>query len=77
MPLYLYQSCFDRLLINHRSCYHQVKKPLFYGKRQHSTSSKWTYYTFQFKYFLVYKKNIRFDFDDDLKIGDVRYKHST
>ena len=28
-------------------------------------------------YFLVYKKNIRFDFDDELKIGDVRYKHLT
>ena len=27
------------------------------------------------KYLLVYKKNIRFDFDDELKIGDVRYKH--
>ena len=24
-------------------------------------------------YFLVYKKNIRFDFDDELKIGGVRY----
>ena len=23
------------------------------------------------------KKNIRFDFDDELKIGDVRYKHLT
>ena len=30
------------------------------------------------RYFLVYKKkNIRFDFDDELKIGDVRYKHLT
>ena len=28
-------------------------------------------------YFLNYKKNIRFDFDDELKIGDVRYKHLT
>ena len=28
-------------------------------------------------YFLVYKKNIRFDFDDELKIGDVGYKHLT
>ena len=23
------------------------------------------------------QKNIRFDFDDELKIGDVRYKHLT
>ena len=29
-------------------------------------------------YFLNYKKNIRFDFYDELKIGDVRfYKHLT
>ena len=28
-------------------------------------------------YLLDYKKNTRFDFDDDLKIGDVRYKHLT
>ena len=28
-------------------------------------------------YLLDYKKNIRFDFDDELKIGDVRYKHLT
>ena len=26
---------------------------------------------------LCYNKNIRFDFDDELKIGDVRYKHLT
>ena len=24
-----------------------------------------------------YKKNIRFDFDDELKIGEVRFKHLT
>ena len=29
------------------------------------------------KYFLVYKKNIRFDFADELKIGVVRYKYLT
>ena len=29
------------------------------------------------KYLLDYKKNIRFDFDDELKIGYVRYKHLT
>ena len=28
-------------------------------------------------YFLVYKKNIRFDFDDEFKIGDVRYDNIT
>ena len=28
-------------------------------------------------YFLIYNKNIRFDFDDDLKIGDVRYDNMT
>ena len=28
-------------------------------------------------YLLDYKKNIRFDFDDELKIRDVRYKHLT
>ena len=27
--------------------------------------------------FLVFNKNIRFDFDDELKIKDVRYKHLT
>ena len=26
-------------------------------------------------YLLLYNKNIRFDFHDELKIGDVRYKH--
>ena len=29
------------------------------------------------KYFLVCNKNIRFDFDDELKIGDVRYDNMT
>ena len=29
------------------------------------------------KYLLDCKKNIQFDFDDELKIGDVRYKHLT
>ena len=28
-------------------------------------------------YFLLCYKNIRFDFDDELKIGDVGYKHLT
>ena len=28
-------------------------------------------------YLLDYKKNIRFDFDDELKIGDVRYDDMT
>ena len=30
-----------------------------------------------FKYLFLYNKNIRFDFDDELQIGDVRYKHLT
>ena len=29
------------------------------------------------KYFLVCNKKSRFDFADELKIGDVRYKHLT
>ena len=38
--------------------------------------------TFLMNYYVVgtssfTKKNIRFDFDDELKIGDVRYKHLT
>ena len=28
-------------------------------------------------YLLLYNKNIRFDFDDKLKIGDVRYDNIT
>ena len=28
-------------------------------------------------YFVLYNKNIRFGFDDELKIGDVRNKHLT
>ena len=26
-----------------------------------------------YKYLLLYNKNIRIDFDDELKLGDVRY----
>ena len=43
-------------------------------------SEKKKFFFFEFIaifYFLLYNKNIRFDFDDELKIGDVRYKHLT
>ena len=33
--------------------------------------------SFVLQYFLFCNKNIPFDFDDELKIGDVRYRHLT
>ena len=39
-------------------------------------SSYWPLNPVEF-YFLLCNKNIRFDFEDELKIGDVRYKPLT
>ena len=43
-------------------------------KHKQNTKKK---YEVKTRYFLVCNKKSRFDFADELKIGDVRYKHLT
>ena len=56
---------------------HHLKAPFCSIYLRHLSSCHYNFIRCQDATSSLTKKNIRFDFDDELKIGDVRYKHLT